>query len=101
MFLYKDEPVSDIRTGLKKGCGKAGIEYGRDKDFTFHTLRHTFKTDYRRADISDHVSETITGHSDDNSMSKRYDEVSDRDKLDAVNKLEAYRNDIPKVLDKT
>ena len=39
-------------------------------------------------------------HSDGNSMRKRYDDVSGRDKLDAVNKLEAYRNDISKVLDK-
>ena len=91
VFLYKGEPVSDIRTGLKKGCEKAGIDYGRYKAFTFHTLRHTFKTDCRRAGISDHVSEAIMGHSDGNSMSKRYDDVSDRDRLEAVNKLEACR----------
>jgi hypothetical protein len=49
---------------------------------------------------NDLVSEAIMGHSDGNSMSKRYDDVSDRDKLDAVNKLETYRNDFSKVLAK-
>ena len=51
----------------------------------------SFKTDCRRAGIPDHVSEAIMGHSDGNSMSKRYDDISDQDRLDAVSKLEAYR----------
>ena len=29
IFLYKGQPVSDIRTGLKKACSGAGIAYGR------------------------------------------------------------------------
>ena len=90
------QPTSENRsrffqTGLEKGCKAAGIGYGRYKDFTFHTLRHTFKTDCRRAGIADHVSEAIMGHSDGNSMSKRYDEVTDQDRLEAVVKLLAYR----------
>jgi integrase len=94
VFLYKGSPLSDIRTGLEKGCEAAGIEYGRYKDFTFYTLRHTFKTDCRRAGIADHVSEAIMGHSDGNSMSKRYDEVTDQDRLEAIARLEAHRNDV-------
>jgi integrase len=94
VFLYKGKPARDIRTGLKKGCQKAGFQYGRYKDFTFHTLRHTFKTDCRRAGIGDNVSEAIMGHSDGNSMSKRYDDISDQDKLEAVEKLDLYRQNV-------
>ena len=94
VILYKGQPANDIRTGLKKGCKKAGIEYGRYQDFSFHTLRHTFKTDCRRAGISDNVSEAIMGHSDGNSMSKRYDDISDQDRLDAVDRLESYRESV-------
>jgi integrase len=91
VFLYKGSPLSDIRAGLETGCEAAGIEYGRYNDFSFHTLRHTFKTDCRRAGIADHVSEAIMGHSEGNSMSKRYDEVTDQDRLEAIAKLAAYR----------
>lgn len=94
VFIYKGQPVKDIRTGLKKGCKKAGIEYGRYNEFSFHTLRHTFKTDCRRAGIPDNVSEAIMGHSDGNSMSKRYDDISDRDRLEGVNRLESYRESV-------
>ncbi|MGE5840348.1 MAG: tyrosine-type recombinase/integrase [Deltaproteobacteria bacterium] len=96
VFLYKDSPLSDIRAGLETGCEAAGIQYGRYNEFSFHTLRHTFKTDCRGAGIADHVSEAIMSHSDGNSMSKRYDEVTDQDRLDAIGGLEAVQ-----VLDKT
>ena len=86
--------VKDIRIGLKKGCKKAKIEYGRYENFSFHTLRHTFKKDCRRAGIPDNVSEAVMAQSDDNSMSKRYDNVTDRERIDAVNTLEEYRGSV-------
>jgi integrase len=46
VFQYEGNPVSDIRTGLRNACKKAGIEYGRfvKGGFIFHDLRHTFNT---------------------------------------------------------
>jgi hypothetical protein len=33
-------------------------------------------------------------HSDGNSMSKRYDEVTDQDRLEAIAKLEGFRSSV-------
>ena len=34
------------------------------------------------------------GHPEGNSMSKRYDEVTDQDRLDAIGRLEAYGKNV-------
>ena len=41
------------------------------------------------------------GHSDGNDMSKRYDDVSDQDKLEAVNQLEEYHGNVRQTFSKT
>jgi len=50
---------------LKRACKKAKIIYGRNKKdgFTFHNLRHTFKTDVCKADVPELVIIEIAGHS--------------------------------------
>ena len=97
MFPDKGTPVNDIRTGLKKGCKKAGIEYGSYEDFSVHTLRLTSRTDCLRKGIPDNVSEAIMGHSEGNIMSKRYDDITDHGKLHAV----SHWKNIAQVLAKT
>jgi integrase len=84
------KPVSDIRTGLKKGCKSAGINYGRNqKDgFTFHDLRHTFATKARKADVEKNVIMVIMGHSAGSDMNFRYDSVDETDLLNAVDQIE-------------
>ncbi len=64
VFLYSGKPIKDIRTGLVKACGKAGIIYGQKvKDgFIFHDLRHTFNTNMRKAGVAESVIMEITGH---------------------------------------
>jgi len=50
---------------LKRACKKGKIIYGRNKKdgFTFHDLRHTFKTNACKADVPELVIIEIADHS--------------------------------------
>jgi len=91
VFLYKGKPVKDIRTALKKACKEVGIPYGRkfEDGITFHTLRHTFNTNMRKAGVADSVTMKITGHST-MEMFDRYNTVDEGDVEDARNILGNY-----------
>jgi integrase len=81
VFQFKGKPMSDIRTGLKKGYASAGIPYGRFvKDgFIFHDLRQSFNTYMRKAGVPESVIMEITGHST-REMFDRYNTVDHDDK---------------------
>jgi integrase len=93
VFLYNGKPILNrFETAMKTACEKAKIKWGREaKDgFIFHDLRHTFVTDMRRAGVERTVTMAITGHAIQD-MNQRYDNVDEKDKLQAIAKLEAYR----------
>lgn len=81
VFVYRGQPVNDIRKGLRDACTTAGIKYGRNaKDgFVFHDLRHTFNTNMRKAGVAESVIMAITGHST-REMFDRYNSI-DRDDI--------------------
>jgi integrase len=91
VFLFRGQTVSDIRTGLRKACKKAGIPYGRDVKggFILHDCRHTFNTNMRRAGVAESVIMAITGHST-REMFDRYNVIDKIDKVEAVNRLEVF-----------
>jgi integrase len=68
VFQFKSKPISDIRTGLKKACEAAEIPYGRkiEDGFTFHDLRHTAKTNARKAGVDKNVRMVIFGRNRQN-----------------------------------
>ena len=92
VFTYKNEPINDIRGGLIDGCKKANIKYGRKTKggFTFHDLRHTFRTFARKACIDRNIVMVIMGHSDGNDMRYRYDTIDENDLRAAIDQFEAY-----------
>lgn len=59
--VTKDQFIYDVR----KACKKIGLAYGRDlrDGFTAHSLRHTFKTNAMRANVSQAIRMKISGHS--------------------------------------
>ncbi|MCJ7545962.1 MAG: site-specific integrase [Deltaproteobacteria bacterium] len=100
VFLYKSEPIRDIRTALKNACDKAGISYGRFvKDgFVFHDLRHTFNTYMRKAGVSESVIMEITGHST-REMFDRYNTVDAEDARQAVDQLQVFLQSVDQNVD--
>lgn len=88
VFLYKGQPITDIRTGLRDACKGAGITYGRFKKsgFIFHDLRHTFNTNMRKAGVPESVIMEITGHSS-RSMFDRYNTIDEGDLREAIEKM--------------
>jgi integrase len=101
VFLYKSQPIHDIREGLINGCEKAGIAYGRfiKNGFIFHDLRHTAKTNMRKAGIDRNIRMFIFGHSNGNDMNFRYDTIDDQDLLTAVDQLEAFLQNVDQSVD--
>ncbi len=89
VFLYKGNPIHDIRTGLKKACEEAEIIYGRFvKDgFVFHDLRHTFDTGLRRAGVDEIDRMALMGH-ESREMDRRYNTVDIEDRRQAINKFQ-------------
>lgn len=43
VFLYKDKPITDVKTAFDKACRRAGI-----RNLRLHDLRHTASTNLRR-----------------------------------------------------
>jgi integrase len=93
VFLYYGRPIKHFSTALKTCCEKAKIVWGRDVEggFIFHDLRHTFVTDMRKAGVQKSVRMSITGHAPKD-MDDRYNRVDDKDRLEAISKLESYRS---------
>jgi integrase len=93
VFLYNRRPIKHFSTALKTSCEKAKIVWGREVEggFIFHDLRHTFVTDMRKARVQKSVRMSITGHSPKD-MDDRYNRVDDKDRLDAISRLESYRS---------
>ena len=100
VFMFRGKPVSDIRTGLVKACGKAGIVYGRFKKdgFILHDCRHTFNTNMRKAGVSESVIMAITGHST-REMFDRYNKVDMEDTRKAVDQLEVFFRNVDRNVD--
>lgn len=100
VIQFKGKPVSDIRTGLKKICKKAGIKYGRFEKggFIFHDLRHTFNTNMRKAGVADSVIMEITGHST-REMFDRYNSIDDQDTRKAVDQFSAFLKNVDHPVD--
>lgn len=96
VFQYKNKPISDIRTGLKRGCKDAGIPYGRkiENGFTFHDLRRTAKTIARKAGVDKNIRMVIFGHANPDDMDSRYDIVDESDLLTTVDQIEAYLENV-------
>jgi integrase len=85
VFQFKGKPIRDIRTGLRLGCKKAKIKYGRFEKggFIFHDLRHTFNTNMRKAGVAESVIMRVTGHST-REMFDRYNTIDESDTRQAV-----------------
>jgi integrase len=90
VFLFKGNPIVDLRTGLRQACDAARIPYGRSikGGFVFHDLRHTFNTNMRKAGVPESVIMRITGHST-RSMFDRYNTVDDGDLQAAIKQMAA------------
>jgi integrase len=101
VFTYAGKRVKDIRDGLKGGCQKSDIVYGRfeKNGFIFHDLRHTFTTNARRAGVHRNVAMAIMGHSAGDDMNFRYDTIDDSDLLSAIDQIEAYLENVDHSVD--
>ena len=85
VFLYKDKPIRDIKTGFDKVCRRAGIT-----NFRLHDLRHTASTNLRRAGVDATTAMKIVGHKSEH-MHRRYNTVEPEDLRRAVSQLASYQ----------
>jgi integrase len=101
VFTYAGKRVKDIRDGLKGGCQKSDIVYGRfeKNGFIFHDLRHTFTTNARRAGVHRNVAMAIMGHSAGDDMNFRYDTIDESDLLSAIDQIESYLENVDHSVD--
>lgn len=81
VFLYEGKPIGEIKTAVKTGIRKAGLQ-----DFRLHDLRHCAATNLRRAGVDTVTAMKIVGHKSDK-MHRRYNNVSEADLLRAASKL--------------
>jgi len=84
VFTRNSKPISCIREAFERACRRAGI-----KDFTFHDLRHTFVTNWRKAGIHESVIMKQTGHKT-RSMFDRYNAVTDEERKAVVENIHLY-----------
>lgn len=91
VFLYKGKPVRDIRTGLKKACKAAGINYGRNQrdGFVFQDLRRCFNTYIRKAGVAEPIITGLTRHSAREKLDK-YGKIDEEDIKHAVNLMKGF-----------
>lgn len=87
--LTKDQFIYDV----KKAHQVAGLPYGRfnSEGVTAHSLRHTWKTDAVRANVSKSHRKEIQGHSTDE-MDERYTHLDDKDLISAMKQVMDFRN---------
>lgn len=88
VFHYRNKPIRSIKRSFKRACEKAKIPYGiKVKDgVTFHTLRHTFNDNMRKAGVDRTVIKNLTGHKSD-AMFERYSHCDRDDAQLAYEKL--------------
>lgn len=87
VFLRKGQRIKSIKDSFETAIKKAQIE-----GFTFHDLRHTCITNWRRAGIDNLTSMKMSGHKS-LTVFKRYNTVEEMDLLDALKKIERKAND--------
>jgi integrase len=84
VFVFKRNPIREVKTAFKTACRNANIE-----NLRFHDLRHCAATNLRRAGVDTTTAMQIIGHKSP-LMWKRYNSVAERDLLSAASKLNAY-----------
>lgn len=57
VFLYKDEPIRDLKTAFEKACRREGFP-----KLCFHYLRDTASTTLRRPGVDAITAMNIVGH---------------------------------------
>ena len=87
--LTKDQFIYDVR----KAHQITGLPYGRfnSEGVTSHALRHTWKTDAVRANVSKAHRKALQGHSTDE-MDERYTHLDDKDLISAMKQITDFRN---------
>ena len=85
VFLYKDKPITDVKTAFDKACRRAGI-----RNLRLHDLRHTASTNLRRAGVDATTAMKIVGHKSER-MHRRYNTVEPEDLRRAVSQLATYQ----------
>jgi integrase len=84
VFVYKRNPVREVKTAFRTACKKAKIV-----NLRFHDLRHCAATNLRRAGVDTTTAMQIIGHKSP-LMWKRYNSVAESDLITAANKLNTY-----------
>jgi integrase len=85
VFLYKGQPIKDVKTAFYKACRRAGIT-----NLRLHDLRHTASTNLRRAGVDATTAMKIVGHKSER-MHRRYNTVEPEDLRRAVSQLATYQ----------
>src|ERR1043165_1315146 len=84
VFVYKRNPVREVKTAFRTACKKAEIS-----NLRFHDLRHCAATNLRRAGVDTTTAMQIIGHKSPY-MWNRYNTVADSDLVAVANKLNTY-----------
>jgi integrase len=84
VFVYKRNPVREVKTAFRTACKKAKIV-----NLRFHDLRYCAATNLRRAGVDTTTAMQIIGHKSP-LMWKRYNSVAESDLITAANKLNTY-----------
>jgi integrase len=89
VFLFKGQPVKDVKTALKTACERAGIPYGRNtpNGITFHSLRHSFGSLVQQTQRDIRITQQLMNHKSIQ-MTERYTHSRSEAKMDAVNSLD-------------
>ncbi len=85
VFLYKDKLIRDVKTAFDKACRRTGIT-----DLRLHDLRHTTRTNLRRAGVDATTAMKIVGHKSARKH-RRYNTVEPEDLRRAVSQLTSYQ----------
>lgn len=89
VFHRKGRPLLSFYKSWTSACRKAGLPGRR-----FHDLRRTGVRNLTRAGVSESVAMSITGHKT-TSMFRRYNITDQRDKVEAIKKIEAHFDSQP------
>ncbi len=91
VFLLQDKKgVRPIGLETFKNCWPRACEYlNLEKPWgRFHDLRHTWRTNARRSGVDEQIAEAIMGHwLKGKSVNDRYGRISDKELLDAIDKM--------------
>jgi len=84
VFVYKRNPVREVKTAFRTACKKAEIS-----NLWFHDLRHCAATNLRRAGVDTTTAMQFIGHKSP-LMWKRYNSVAESDLVAAASRLNTY-----------